>query len=282
MISELINEQVMNWLSHPILQSGIAPFLVALIAAFLFDRLHLSGMAILAGFCTTVYLIADFNFESLTITRKIILVGIVAGALAPVIAIVPSTWRMVRYFLGASAAAVTLWVFWSILIPKQLVESLALGIGLALFVTWQVRVTDSLSSQPVRAGAAGLGMGMGAGFCSLLGASALLGQLGLSMGAASAAYLFLQMVRNQPLSCGRTFTLPASLISALLVSAALVLAKLPWYCLPVMALIPSTAYLPIMQTRSYRIQIMVFSLMTMMVASVAVGLAWYAEGAVLS
>lgn len=272
---------MMNWLNHPAIQSGIAPFLAALMVAFLLDRIRLSGLAVLAGFCTTVYLVADFNFEALTATRKIILTGLVAGTIAPVLAIFPSSWRMVRYLLGIGAVAATLWVFWPILIQKPFMESLVLGIGLSLFVTWQVVLTDGLSSQPVRAGAAGLGMGAGVGFSALLAASASLGQLGLAIGAASGAYLFLQFLQNKTLSCERTFTLPVSLLSALLASAALVLAKLPWYCLPVMALIPLAAYLPIMQTRSCRMQIIVFSLMTMLVAVVATGLAWYAEGAAL-
>lgn len=271
----------MEWLNHPVIQSGLTPFLVALIVAFLLDRIRLSGLVVLAGFCTTVYLVTDFNFESLTATRKVILAGIIAGTIAPVLAMLPSPWRMVRYLLGIGAVAATLWIFWPILIQKPFMDSLALGTGLSLFVTWQVVLTDGLSSQPVRAGAAGLGMGAGVGFSALLGASALLGQLGLAIGAASGAYLFLQLLQNKPSSCGRTFTLPVSLLPALLASAALVLAKLPWYCLPVMALIPLAAYLPIMQTRSCRMQIVVFSLMTMLVAVVVLGLTWYAEGAVL-
>ncbi|SCZ84777.1 hypothetical protein [Nitrosomonas mobilis] len=271
----------MEWWNHPAVQSALAPFLVALMVAFLLDRIRLSGLAILAGFCTVVYLVADFNFESLTVTRKIILTGIVTGAIAPVLASFPSPWRMVRYLLGAGAAVAALWIFWPILIQKQLMESLMLGTGLVLFVTWQVVVTDGLYSQPIRAGAAGMGMGIGVGFSALLGASASLSQLGLAIGAASGAYLCLQFIQNKPLSCGRTFTLPVSLLPALLASAALVLAKLPWYCLPALALIPLAAYLPIMRTRSCRIQIIVFSLMTMLVAVAATSLAWYAEGVVL-
>ncbi|MDT8364503.1 MAG: hypothetical protein RQ714_07640 [Nitrosomonas sp.] len=270
---------MMDWLSHPAIQSGLAPFCAALIVAFLFDRIRLSGLAILAGFCTTVYLVADFNFESLSATKKIMLTGIVAGAIAPVLSVLPSHWRMVGYLLGVSAAAVTLWVFWPILIQKDVTESLVLGTGLALFVMWQVVLIDGLSSQPVRAGAVGLGMGVGVGFSALLGASALLGQLGLAIGAASGAYLLLQLLQNKPLSCGRTLTLPVSLLSALLAGAALVLAKLPWYCLPVLALVPLSVYLPVMQKKSCRMQVVGFSLITMAVAIAAAGLAWYAEGA---
>ena len=52
-----------EWLNHPAVQSGIAPFIAALITAELFNRLRLSGLAVIAGFAATVYLVADFNFE---------------------------------------------------------------------------------------------------------------------------------------------------------------------------------------------------------------------------
>ena len=41
-----------------------APFVVALVAAELLLRLRLSGLAVIAGFCATVYLVADFTFFS--------------------------------------------------------------------------------------------------------------------------------------------------------------------------------------------------------------------------
>ncbi|MDP1559592.1 MAG: hypothetical protein Q8K59_04865 [Nitrosomonas sp.] len=44
----------------------------------LFSYLKLSGLTVIAGFCATVFLIADFNFESLIIIKRIILPGLIA------------------------------------------------------------------------------------------------------------------------------------------------------------------------------------------------------------
>jgi hypothetical protein len=50
-------------LNHPAVQAGLAPFLVALITAELFQRMKLSGLAIIAGFAITVYLASNFTLE---------------------------------------------------------------------------------------------------------------------------------------------------------------------------------------------------------------------------
>ena len=70
-------------LVHPAIQSVAAPALAALVAALLLRPLKLGGLAITAGFAAAVYLIAGFEFSSLSTTRKIILVGL----LAPVVGI---------------------------------------------------------------------------------------------------------------------------------------------------------------------------------------------------
>ena len=55
-----------EWLTHPAVQSGLAPFFVALIVAELFQRMRLSGLAIIAGFAATVYLASDLSLKPLT------------------------------------------------------------------------------------------------------------------------------------------------------------------------------------------------------------------------
>ncbi len=269
-----------EWLNHPALQSGLAPFLAALIVAALFDYVRLSGLVVLAGFCTVVYLTLDFNFESLSITKKIVLSGLVAGGIAPLLAMLPDHWWFVRYVLGVAAGAVTLWVFWPVLAQKNLLDGRLLASGLTVWVVWLVVFSDFLSTQSVRAGAAGMGLGLGTGISAMLGASALLGQWGLAVGAACGAYLILQFMKNRSLSCGRTFTLPVSLLSGLLASAALLLARLPWYCLPVLAMIPLIVRLPIMQGMPIRIQVVGFSLLTLSIVAVSTGLVWYTEGTI--
>jgi hypothetical protein len=96
----------------------------------------------------------------------------------------------------------------------------------------------------VRAGAAALMLGLGAGVSAILGASALLGLYGIAIGAGAGAFLLVQMLTGRRIAAGATFTLSASLAAGLVAVAALVLAELPWSALVVLGLIPLAARLP--------------------------------------
>ena len=69
-------------LNHPAVQGGLAPFVVALIVAELLQRMRLSGLAIIAGFAATVYLVSGFAFDPLTASRKIVLLTLAASLFA--------------------------------------------------------------------------------------------------------------------------------------------------------------------------------------------------------
>src|ERR1700687_1864941 len=65
-----------EWLNHPAVQGGVAPFVVALIVMLLLQPVRLGGLAVVAAFCTVVYFVAGFTFIPLTATRKIIVLGL--------------------------------------------------------------------------------------------------------------------------------------------------------------------------------------------------------------
>lgn len=267
-----------QWFSHPAVQSGVAPFIAGLIIAELFQRLRLSGLAVIAGFCVTVYLIADFSFAPLTAIRKTILTGLVAAGAAILLDLLPRGWTFVRYLIAITAGAVALWVFWPVLSQKGMKEALLYGGGVAAYLVWLAAAMDGLNDKPVRAGAAGWVLGFGTGGSALLGASALLGQLGLAIGAAAGAYLFIQMISAQKLSCGRTYTLALSLLCGLIGAAALLLAKLPWYCLPILAAIPLAAYVPVPERLALWLQALILSIYTGAVCAGALVLMWREAG----
>ena len=61
-------------LQNPAIQAGVIPFVVSLIAAAVLSRSRLTGLALVAGFAAVVGLTIGFTFESLTSTRKLVLV----------------------------------------------------------------------------------------------------------------------------------------------------------------------------------------------------------------
>lgn len=263
-------------LNHPAVQAGLAPFLVALLTAELLQRLRLSGLALLAGFAITVYLVSGFAYEPLTSTRKIIWLGLASGALAIPLMLLNSTlWRPVLAVLGGAAVV---WVCIRVLQQQEIGTALQWGTGCALYVGWLVVWMDTLHDSPVRAASAALGLALGTGVAVLVGASALLGQLGLALGAAAMAYLLIMMVSNSHLPCGRTFTLPLALVAGLLGCLAVLTARLPWYSLPVLAAIPLVARLPVSEKLGVWLQSTLLSVATLLFAAGAVYLSWRVNG----
>jgi hypothetical protein len=264
-------------LTHPAVQGGVAPFLVALIVVALFWRVHLSGLALIAGFITTVYMVNDYSlsFEPLTGERKIILLGLGASVVGVVLMQLRGEWA--RMLLTVVAGAAVIWVAQRILEQKESSEMLLWGAGCVLYVGWLTYWLDRLD--PLREGTAGLGLGLGTGVAALFGGSAKFGQYGMALGAAAAAFLLLQMLMNRPLPGGRAFALPLAVVAG---SSAcyvvLTTSGLPWYVLPVLALIPVVTRIK-PPVRAVWLQAVLLSVATLACAAVAVYLTWRVAGA---
>jgi hypothetical protein len=264
-------------LNQPAVQGGIAPFVAALIAAELFRRLRLSGLAVTAGFITTVYLVSGFSFEPLTAVRKIILLGLVSSLFAVAISLLYAPW--LRTVLAAVGGAASLWMAQRILVLQPTPIGLMWSAGCMFYTGWLVFWMDDLHGAPIRAGSAGLALGLGTGIAALFGSSVLLGHFGMSMGAASAAYLVIQVVTNHHLSCGRSFTLPLSLIAGLTGCLGVLSAQLPWYALIPLGAVPLVARISVSEKSGLWLQSMVLSLTAMICAAFSVYLTWRVAGA---
>jgi hypothetical protein len=276
-------------LNHPAVQAGLAPFLIALITAELFQRMKLSGLAIIAGFAITVYLASDFNIEPLTASRKIVLLGLLSALLALLLNLLQFRWFSSLLPLVGGAAAV--WTVQRVLQqhPSHAVlfgvnvsgEYVALlwGAGCATYVAILVWGMDQLSDkESLRAASAATALGIGTGGAALVGASALLGQFGLALGSAAGAHLLIQMISNQPLPTGRTFTLPLAVIAGLTGCVAVLSAQLPWYALPILAVIPFVAWLVPLPKTPIRIQSLLLTILTFVFAGGAIYVTWRVAG----
>jgi len=261
-------------LTNPVIQSSAAPFLVGLVVACILFPIRLAGLAAGAGFLAAVWMIGAFGLTPLTATRKIV----VLAAAAPVVGVLADMafkpTRLTEPVLGMLFGAGAIWVFWSVLSQKPAAEAALLGGGMFAFVLATIAFTVSLRDQAVRAGSAGLFLGLGVGAGAVLGASALLGQYGLALGAACGAFLLLAMILGKRVVAGATFTLTASVAAALIAAGAMLLAKLPWISLAALALIPLAVRLPIPEKAPAWIQAIIASLYALVPAAGALALAW--------
>ena len=232
-------------LDHPAVQSGVAPFICALVVAGIFYRMStLAGLAIISGFVASVLLSTGFAFDPLTSTRKItllILISPVLGLLMSYFTHYSKIWLNIYYLLGGFAV---LWVLWPVL-SRNPVDMIMPVIGYMVYAGWMVGIFLRLSATTsLAAGAASTSVGFGVGLTALIGASALLGQMGLSLGAAGAAYLFVQLISKRDVEAGFIVTLTSGFAAALILPAAVVYAKVPWIVLPIMAIVPIIAFYP--------------------------------------
>lgn len=261
-------------LNNPVIQSSAAPFLVGLIVAALLFPVRLAGLAAGAGFLAAVWLIGAFSFEPMTATRKIVVLAVAAPVLGVLADLAFKPTRATAPILGALFGVASIWMIWSVLVQKPTQEAALLAAGVFAFVLATVALTVSLQDRAVRAGSAGLFLGLGAGAGAVIGASALLGQYGLALGAACGAFLLLAMILGKRVFAGATLTLAASVGAALIAAGAMVLARLPWTSLIAIALIPLAVRLPLPEKLPAWIQAFVASFYALAPAACAGVLAW--------
>jgi hypothetical protein len=265
-----------DFLAHPAVQGGIAPFFVGLLVVAILAKTKLAGLAVAAAFAVAVALASGLVFSPLTAVRKAVLLGLVAPAVGIVADFALRRRRALTVVIAFACGALTPWVFWSVLAQREFGEALLVGGSAALFVAWVVGAMLDLADQPVRAGAASLMLGIGTGVSAILGASALLGVYGLAIGAGAGAFVLAQMVSGRRFAAGATLTLSAAVGASLVATAAFLLAQLPWYGLAVLALIPLAVRLPVADRLPVWAQTMLVSAYGLMAACIAFVVTWQA------
>jgi hypothetical protein len=101
--------------------------------------------------------------------------------------------------------------------------------------------TLAAGQSSLRGAVIGAGLGLGSGVLALLGASALLAQIGLALGSASAAVVLVQMVRGREAPLGWTVVLPAAVGAAMVGVLAVATGELHWTALIPLPFVPLVA-----------------------------------------
>jgi hypothetical protein len=268
-------------IQNPAMQSGVFPFALSLavVLAFSFVGRFRAGLAVAAGLALAIWLAAGFQIIPLTSTRKIVLLSAAAFAVGFLVDLWRPSRRTAAITVGLLAAAAALWMLWPVLVRRELLPALALGGALALYAGWQTAALTSHAYDAPRALGGSVALAFGTGISALFGASALLGQLGMALGAAAAAPALVQLIRGG-ISAGHALTLPAAAVSAWLGVAAYVYAKLPWSALLALALVPLLAAVPWPRTLPDRVVFVLITLLATSASALAVYLTWLSAGGV--
>ena len=262
-------------LQNPAVQAGVVPF----VAAGLLVRTRFLGLAQIVGFAALIALAIGFSFESLTSTRKLVLVGLFTSL--PLLLLELKDWSArpaARSVVALLAGLAGVWVALRILQQKETASALLAGAASAVYLAALVEFTLRVGDDSVRGAATGLVLGLASGALALLGASALLAQMGIAVGAAAGATLLVQMIARQRAPAGATISLPASVVAGLVGLLAVFTGSLPWFCLLPTLAIPWAARLVPKSDRVW-----LSASFTVLVALIpmllAVGLAWFTAGA---
>jgi hypothetical protein len=227
-------------LNNPAVQGGVAPFVVALTAAALLYRSRLLGLAISAGLVVLIALAIGFSFESLTATRKLVLlVGLaslfVLGLEMARVAPLPAARAAVAAVMGLGAVWVVLRLLQQ---QEEISRAVFLGAAAALYLAFLVDSSNAIGNDSVRAASAALFLGLGSGVLALLGGSALLALVGIAAGASAGAALLIQMITGRRAPSGWTLALPAATAAGLVVLLSTFTGELRWFCLLPLLAVP--------------------------------------------
>lgn len=269
-----------QWLANPAIQAAIAPFVAALVVAVAVRNTRLAGLAIALAFVVVIALTMGFQFEALTAMRKLVLIGL--GAALMVLALElrhVSPTATVRSLLAMAVAAAAVWMLWRILQQQTTSGAVVQGLAAAAYVAALLESSLRAGKDGVHGAANSLMLGIAAGALALLGASALLAQVGIAVAAGAGAVLLVHMVGGQRTPAGWTLALPAPVIAGLVCLLAVFTGQLAWYCLLPTLAIPWALRLVAHGRRPAWVSAILASVAGLIPALLAVGLAWFRSGA---
>ena len=229
-------------LQNPMVQAGIAPLVVALAVALALWRTRHAWVAAIAAYAVAMALSSGISFSPLTAGRKVMLLVLLSPLLGAALdRLDAARLRALPAVLGALGGLATLWVFASLLGQRAGAERWLAGAGLVAFVGAFVHLSLRLREHGAAGGAHGIAAGLGVGVAALLSASVGYLTGGVALAAGAGAVVLLQFVFNHAAAPGYTGMLPLALAPALFATATVMLAQLPWYALPLLALVPVVA-----------------------------------------
>jgi hypothetical protein len=249
-------------MSNPAVQSGIIPFIVALVVVVLLGKTKpaIMGLAAAAAFIATVALVTGFSLQPLSSTNKIILMAYGAAAIGLVVDLAGEKLNAYRKYTHGVFALLgiigVLWVAWPLVSRQSTQNPLIIAIGLSAYVAWMIFNISVLQQKKAQISAAVFATALGTSVVSIIGATALYGQLAAPFAAAAGAWVLFFLVASQKAVFSASFHLMASVTCALLGAAATIYANLPWLTLVLLGLIPAVVYIPIKQDSAIWLQVL--------------------------
>jgi len=266
-------------LDHPAVQAGIVPLIVAGIFGFSLHRFGAiwAGLGFLLAFYSTVYLIIGFDISPLTSTRKIIILGFVAFLVGLSLDMKTMKKPILPFILGLLVACGILWIIWPVLVRKEGIELWIMAVSSSLYVAWLSVSYHNLQHQTTRITVSIFALAMGTGISAMLGASALLGQLGIAIGAAAGVFILFAFFFGN-FKVANNYVLPSVVLCGYIGVGGVIYASLPWYSLLPLVFVPIAAQIPKLNNHAKYKQILLICVFTLPLTGIAAFLTWQQAG----
>ncbi len=263
-------------LENPAVQAGLAPLTVALVAGALLARSRFAWLAIVAGFASMIALTTGFSFTPLSASRKVLLLVLLAPLAGFAVDRIAGKSRSWTAALALAAALAAVWCFSTVLVQRDLAEAGVAGALVFVSAGALVWLVLRLRSDGLALGAAGLGLGLATGIAALLSASTGYFMAGIALASSSGGLLLVQTGAGRAIAAGFTGAMSVGLAAALFASASMMIAKLPWYALVLMPLVPAAVLAVRGRGRALWARLALMSVASVGAAAVPVLAAWYA------
>lgn len=264
-------------LNHPAIEAGIVPFIIALIAGAILPRRYAwwSTAIFAIAYFFAAWLILDGRLTPLSSSRKLVLMGAGAVVLGIITQISFSRATVQKILIALAIIAVT-WLIWPKLIRLDITQQLIMAAGVGIYAIWLSFAFHQLRDEDIASSMSATILGFATGICALIGASSLLGELGIAIGASTAAVALYGLNRRTDHSAGFYFSV--SILCTLIGVASVLYAKVPWYSLIALASIPLVAMLFEWRYKSGWIRIIKLSILLFIPAGIAIFITEQAAG----
>lgn len=269
-----------EFLAAPLVQFGVAPFVMALLVALLLRRAgwYWAGLAVPLGFSVAVYLLNRVDLFSPRENSKLLLCSLGGAALALVLDIYPWGRRWIAPFLFLAIGGVGVWLAWPFIQHSgDLLSRLTLGGGALLFCGWMAAAMEGLRDEDTVADSAALSASAGVAFAMVFSEATYLAQVSGALAATTAARWLLGL-GGKEIPAGSLVTLTVGAASSFVAYAAVLSGKLQWFCLPLLALIPLLSRVPVPKGMSRWLKSFVLLVMNAIPAGLVVYLTWKEAG----
>jgi len=272
----------MQWYDNPAFQSALAPILLASIVLVATQRYRVwsEPLTVLGCFLLATYLVIGINISPLTSTNKIVLLAIGSFILGFAFHFLKLRSALLLPIAVSFGIAFAYWVIWPWMTRQEWLSIIISASAVAAFIIANGAGLAKATHNRKKFLAIAAVFSLSISLCSIIGASALLGQLSMAIAMPFFVAFALNWFRPFEQSNMNFLLLSFGLPISLLAISACVYASVPWFVLIVLSLIPLSSYFSLPNNLDKRYKLAAEIAVSVVPGLSAILLTWNSAGSV--